>query len=138
MSRTDKDRPYRVRAADPYQPGRYARHSSYRYFWQGSTCGADDGCDLPDYHDRTPEPGYRDSRSGHDCTWELEHWVFSPYGEGPPRWYRNHVWHAPERVRERDDLAVARDLYNAGGPEALENFDFPNFQARNCAKYYYW
>jgi hypothetical protein len=140
MSNTDKDRPYRVQAADPYQPGRYPRHTSYRYYWKGSTCSAGDGCDLPDFHDRTPEPTWHQAKDGrvtHDCTWELEHWVFSPYGStAAPRWYTNHVWHAPERVRERDQLRAAAQLYNAG--DDLEDFDFANVHHKHCARGWYW
>jgi len=133
MSRTDKDRPYRVRAADPHQPGRYARHASYRYYWQGSSCmGAD--CDLPDFHDRRPTATWHQRNTGvpsPDCTWELEHWVTSPYGGSSPKWFTDHVWHNPERRRERDELRAARREYNAHGD--LEGFDFANFQGRHSA-----
>lgn len=136
MSRTDKDRPYRVRAADPHEQGRYPRHNcgGIRRRWQRTVEELE--CDLPDFHDRTPRGPRYWLHTVNVCTWDLDHWVFSPYGDGPPSWYRNHVWHAPERVRERDHLREAAKAYNAG--DDLEDYDFPNFQARSCAKYYYW
>ena len=56
-------------------------------------------------------------------------------GGGVPGWFVNAVWHAPERRRERDDLRDAARAFNAG--EDLEDFDFPNPQARNRGRYYY-
>lgn len=136
MSRTDKDRPYRVRAADPHQRGRYARHGGF-YYWQRSE-GGHPVCDLPDFHDRTPEASYFSGRDGHTCTWELEHYVFSPYGSGGvPKWYVRAFWHSPERTREREDLGAARRLYNAG--DDLEDFDFANYRSgRSSARWNFY
>jgi hypothetical protein len=134
MSRTDKDRPYNVRAADSHERGRYVHHGISRYWWRLDACTSGDGCDLPDYHDRTPEPTWHRRNSGqptHNCTWELEHWVFSPYGGSSPKWFTDSIWHNPERVRERDTLRGAAREWNAHGE--IDDFDFANYQGRHCA-----
>lgn len=58
------------------------------------------------------------------------------YGESVPGWFVKHVWREPERRRERDDLRDLAREYNTYGD--LEDDDFPNYQARNSAKWYYW
>jgi hypothetical protein len=58
-------------------------------------------------------------------------------GGGVPREYVRAVWHGPERRREREDLRAAARFYNAGGEDALEDFDFPCPQARNQARWLY-
>lgn len=132
MSRTDKDRPYRVRAADPYEPGRYAWHMHTPRYRHRTVPNADGSCDLADFHDRAPTLGWRGRwNNGPNCTWELEHWVFSPWGGSAPHWYRRIRWHGPERARERADLREAAKLFNAG--EDIDGFDFPSPQARHCA-----
>lgn len=134
MSRTDKDRSYRVRAADPFEHGRYASHYHARRAWQQHLWAesfAEDGvlreCDLPDFHDRQPV-GHR---SGTFCGWELEHWVFSPFGGSASQDFRRSFWHGPERRRERDGLGEIRKVANAGAD--LEDVDFNNRQARHSA-----
>lgn len=146
MSRTDKDRPWRVRASDPHQPGRRASHYHTRRLNQKGAFAehfAEDGllaeCDLPDFHDRRPSPpGWRAAVSeGTWCTWQLEHYVFSPYGVGGvPKWYVDYTWNNPERVRERSELGAARQRYNAG--DDLEDFDFPNYQHHHRAAWMYY
>jgi hypothetical protein len=124
MSRTDRDRPYRVRAADPHEP-RVAVHSHVPRWSRRPKAGdADYDCDLPDYHDRTPEDATtrRYTWNSPNCYWQMPYWVFSPYGGGPPKWYRDHVWTNPERLRERLELGEARKRWNAG--DLLEDFDF--------------
>lgn len=49
-----------------------------------------------------------------------------------PKWYTDHRWNNPERVRERDQLNSARHLYNTD-PEFIDDFDFPNPQHRHGA-----
>jgi hypothetical protein len=123
MSRTDRDRPYRVRSADPHEP-RVAVHSHVCRRWlHEPDCPVELTCDLPDSHDRTPEPPRR-WPSPTSCYWALAHWVYSPYRGvgGVPKWYRDSTWNNPERVRERDSLGDARKRWNAG--DDLEDFDF--------------
>lgn len=56
-------------------------------------------------------------------------------GRHVPRWYVNHVWTEPERVRERDQLRNLAREYNAHGD--LEDGDFPNWQHRRGATWYW-
>lgn len=57
------------------------------------------------------------------------------YGVSVPRWYRAHIWYEPERTRERDVLRETAKAYNAG--DDLEDWDFPNFQHRHGAGWYW-
>lgn len=57
---------------------------------------------------------------------------------GAPKWFNDHVWQNPERVRERDELKKAAALYNAGDWDDEFDFDFPNYQHRRNASWYYW
>jgi hypothetical protein len=122
MSRTDRDRPYRVRSADPHEP-REAVHSHVCRRWRHEPdCPHDLGCDLPDYHDRTPDsPTDKPRWTRPNCYWRLTYWVFSPYGGGPPKWYRDARWHNPERGRVRAHNVEWRKVANAGGD--LEDWD---------------
>ena len=52
-----------------------------------------------------------------------------------PRWYIEHVWHNPERVRERDQLGKMVKEYNAMGE--LDDADFPAHQSRHCASWWW-
>lgn len=58
---------------------------------------------------------------------------------GVPKWYTDHHWNNPERVRERDELKKAAALYNAGGWDEDDEFefDFPNYQHRRSAAWHY-
>lgn len=58
---------------------------------------------------------------------------------GVPKWFIDHTWNNPERVRERDELKKAVALYNGGDWEDEDfDFDFPNHQHRHGAGWYYW
>lgn len=93
-------------------------------------------CDLPDspvrQHPNPPRYG-----EYYHCRWSYE-WPWR-YGRrsyrhgGVPKWYVDHVWNGPERVRERDDLRALRDEYNAHGD--LEDGDFPCWQTRSFARW---
>lgn len=52
-----------------------------------------------------------------------------------PCWYIQHVWHDVERTRERDGLRELAKEYNGQGE--LDDGDFPNWQARYCACYWW-
>lgn len=72
------------------------------------------------------------------CTWEP---VYPPWRQArwlvwkrhTPRWFIQHTWSGPERVRERDLLGKMVREYNATGD--LADGDFPSWQARNCARW---
>lgn len=93
-------------------------------------------CDLSDVpvrqYPNRPRFGY----------WGYCHWdpVWPPRsrrrgfsGNAVPKWFIDHVWNGPERVRERDGLKALRDEYNAHGD--LEDGDFPCWQTRSFAKW---
>jgi hypothetical protein len=67
--------------------------------------------------------------------WPPYRHVHKLFGKRMPRWYVEHVWHNPERVRERDSLDKLAKEYNATG--GIEDGDFPNWQARGCASWYW-
>jgi hypothetical protein len=52
-----------------------------------------------------------------------------------PRWYIDHTWFNPERVRTRDDLGEMAKEYNANGE--LEDGDFANHQHRHCSGWWW-
>lgn len=91
-------------------------------------------CNLP------AEPHRHDStfvyrRRGSVCNWEPV-WpsrpeMFRLFKKGVPRWFVNHLWHGPERVRERDGLRDMVKEFNGNGD--LADGDFPGWQARHCA-----
>lgn len=130
MSRTDKDMPPWV-VAEWYEPS----HAK-QYVWDtpGFVC---QGCDLPDEPIRQYPNRVRFGRGGH-CRWTyVWPWTWGRrsyrHGGGVPKWFVDHVWNAPERRRERDDLRALRDEYNANG--YLEDGDFPCWQPRGCARW---
>lgn len=94
-------------------------------------------CDLPESAERSAN---RQPRRGVDtCTWEPI-WpryrdMRKLFGHPVPRWYIEHVWHNPERVRVRDDLAKMVKEYNGEGE--LDDPDFPNYRARHCAGWWW-
>ena len=60
------------------------------------------------------------------------------YSRPAPKWYRDHIWYNPERVRERDELRKAAALYNAGGWEDEDfDFDFPNNHHKHMGVWYW-
>lgn len=58
------------------------------------------------------------------------------YDGGVPNWARLSGWYKPERTRERLDLRTVAREYNAG--EDVDDFDFPNFQHRHEAGWWYY
>lgn len=125
MSRTDAHVPWWVRATW-YEPS----HSSHIY----------QPCNLPDVPVRSNprrRPGYPHT-GWLDCFWRPVHpsWrqVRRICGNTVPRWYVDHVWHDPERVRVRDGLTKICKQYNAG---VRDDWDFPNHQARHGASWHW-
>ena len=111
MSRTDKDRPWQIRAADSTEHCRkgnraYFRHNEYDHSRYGSC------------HD--------------GCGWTLPYIVLSQ----PPRDYVRAVWFGPERARERVGLLALRKERNTYYNVNVEDFheeDFHNKQHRHQA-----
>ena len=124
MSRTEAHAPWWTRAPW-YEPS------------HGLWCNRRYVCDLPDRPVR--HGGGRVHVLTQMCTWEP---AWPPYnrmhklfGSHVPGWYVDHVWHNPERVRERDQLGKMVKEYIATG--GIEDGDFPNWQARYSAVWYW-
>jgi hypothetical protein len=115
MSRTDKDRPYRVRAMDPLEPGRYERHwHDFTRRWFIGQRPDIDHCDLG------TNP-YADWRNRDWCTFELESWAYSPW-RNSHKDERRVIGHKPHRARARRDLEQIRQEFNAGIREEWDVF----------------
>jgi hypothetical protein len=134
MSRTDKHAPYWTWATW-YEPNHHLYCQFYRYRARGNT--RYEPCNLPESPVR--HTGARTRVHVPLCTWEPV-WpvryreVKRLFGKaGAPEWFIRHVWSGPERVRERDKLGKMVKEYNATG--GLDDGDFPNWQARHCARW---
>lgn len=126
MSRTDHHRPYLVRAADPLEPGRYARHyhelRTYRMYY-GVYHVTKDVCDLGDH----PYAHWR-SNERDDCTWEIG-WAFRPYSRKSTREERRAYYFSGERRRVKN---MARDVVKSyRTPLDVLDWDFDNRQHRH-------
>jgi hypothetical protein len=116
MSRTDHHMPHWVTAVW-YEPVHHrcvaGRRWSDRYRDRLP-------CDLPDRPVRHhPVLSHWRATAGTRCTWEPD-WDGVRSYPRPPRWYVEHVWHNPERVRVRDTLHAAAAEYRATGDTDLE------------------
>jgi hypothetical protein len=130
MSRTDKDKPWQLRAADG-QDGSYIRH----------VCGGRVPCDIDvDPYDFWKNAYNRTSPDArHYRVWKAPSCgptVPYAYFVHPPHWYVRHVWTGPERVRERAQLGEMVKEYNAGGD--LADGDFANYQHHHGAHWSWW
>lgn len=135
MSRTDKHAPYWT-WAPWYEPvhSLYCPNRANRS-WQKRT-DRTDACNLPERAVR--HGGGRTRGYVPLCTWEP---VWPSYRQAgwltwkrhTPRWFVHHVWSGTERRRERDNLGKLVKEYNANGD--LDDGDFPNYQARHCARW---
>lgn len=93
-------------------------------------------CDLPDVPIRQypNRPRYgRWATCRWDYVWPWRYGRRSYRHGGVPKWFVDHVWNGPERLRERDGLRALRDEYNAYGD--LEDGDFPCWQTRSYARW---
>lgn len=116
MSRTDHHMPHWV-TANWYEPVHFrcvnGRHWTDRHRDRLL-------CDLPDRPVRHhPVRSHWRATAGTRCTWEPDWTGVRPYSR-PPRWYVEHVWHNPERVRVRDVLRAAAAEYRGSGDTDLE------------------
>lgn len=157
MSRTDKDRPYRVKVQDEtyardedhdHRPKRGAycvthieQVTETHYSWlfkehrtrtytvrRGYYHYAEPTCDLGEF----PGQGKWYRWYNTQCGWSLPRHE-ARYYSTVPKWYVDHTWNNPERVRVRDRLREAAKSYNAG--EELDDYDFPNHQHRHRARW---
>lgn len=133
MSRTDAHAPYWT-WAPWYEPNHsisceFYVHRTWQRNWERMPCN------LPKRPVR--HAAHRPHRWVHLCTWEPiwpawreVRWLMHGH---QPRWFVKHVGHAPERVRERDQLGKMVKQYNATGE--LEDADFANYQSRHAARW---
>lgn len=126
MSRTDKDRPYWV-DAEYWEPWHYRCGNPNFYYWgYVSRTRPERECDLPPVplysHYRNVSfrrNGYK--RCGWVPVWEKhdEHGRNRPYPP-IPKWFIDHVWNNPARVRTRDECRKAVKEYRANGEVDVE------------------
>lgn len=117
MSRTDKDRPEWI--GDTY---RESHHIECRLDWKP--------CDLPEPNDANIYRRYT------RCSLEAirddgRHW----WMHSPPKWYTDHVWNNPQRVKERDRGRRMIAEYRATGDVDTE---IESFQHKHQSKWYWW
>lgn len=161
MSRTDKDRPYEVKVRDNTLD-REVRHnheprrifcitgeveSTYTtYSWKtgekiertstkrtGYYGTIDNPCDIEAFDSTRSDGGryrFRDGRCGYSLPFHEARWHTAP-----PKWYRDHVYHNPERVRTRDTLLAAKKDWNANGDTEIE---VEERQGRHSATWLWW
>lgn len=153
MSKTDKDRPYRIKVMDETLDREVHHNHIPRYVM----CVTGErvvesryrlwGADVVRISHHTVKTGFKrayprecvidQNKSWHDadCGYSLP-FHEARWHESPPREFIHHVWTGRERVRERDGLNNLRREYNAHGE--LEDGDFENRQARHSAHWLYW
>lgn len=123
MARTDKDVPDWA-SAEWYEAYHGCReHGIFRY-WQIGL--ARHSCDLPD----EPKIEHQNAKSRTHCEW-FPKVQTNPCGRAP-KWYVDHVWTEPERVRVRDKLGETIKEYRANVD--TEN-EFQNYHHRHSAKW---
>lgn len=140
MSRTDKDTPWWTRENVWWEPWHNPRclHYSYERFCKAAP-DPSFICTLPPEPKVTgqglPHYAHRLLNPDRDCIWVAD-W---PHGRNwqprPPKWYLDHVWNNPMRVKVRDKSRQAVKEYRATGEVDVE---LPLEQHRHCAHYYYW
>ena len=130
MSNTDAHMPHWV-TVEWYVPDHYrCQNGEHSLRWWNRN-GARE-CDLPDepVRHRPDRHSWRFQGERH-CTWEPDWTGVSPWPR-PRRWFVEHYWHNPERVRSRDTLRAAVADYRANG----DTFIAPDpRQARHSASW---
>lgn len=126
MSRTDKDKPWWVRATW-IEPSHAIRCPNY---WRHSNkhLARTHVCDLPAVPVLKPPAGYiRQWPRVPQCTWEPE-WPQRDrynYTHGPKKKDRHYDWWGPARARDRDAAVKARKQYLGSGgvdePKVMPN-----------------
>lgn len=131
MSRTDKDRPYWVRVRDQHE-ATLERHW-HAVGWRRQPAGHEPACDLAHFDTAA---GGRFVLWTFTCDRYIPNWASGGrwWSHAPGDWVKK-TWHGPERTRERAALKEAVYLFNAGGLESLDDYDFENRQARHCAQW---
>lgn len=121
MSRTDKDRPYRFRVRDPLE------HTIEHHDHATGDC---------DYEQWLANSKSRRWNWYNRCGRSFSRTTDYHYGKSVPKWYIDHTWNNPQRVRVRDSLNLAKQWYNGG--DDLEDFDPPNEQHHHRSSWYWW
>lgn len=134
MSRTDKQMPWWV-IAPWYEPCHARRcEFAHRYRWSG---GARAVCNLPTRAVRNAGryPKYGPEECFWTPVWPSWREATPLYVNPVPRWYVRHIWWGPERTRKRNKLGEMVKEYNSNAD--LDDGDFPNWQHRQCATWYW-
>lgn len=151
MSRTDKDRPYRVKVLDTTLPlvEDHIHHAHRVRSRRGMLDHPDHPdnnwstgtrvthvCDLPERGNRRIA-GHPTTSPGSCCTREVSSWAQPPWWHSgnPPKDFIAGKWTRPERRRKRDTLREATKTYNTTGD--LEGYDYPSFQHRHNATWWW-
>lgn len=126
MSRTDAHTPWWV-VAPWYEPWHFrCPYSLWGRDWSRE-------CTLPDEPVREQ---YFATKHGH-CHWSpmWPSWRQARWRHIPPtpKWFVDHHWNNPERVRERDQLGKMVKEFNATGMVA--DGDFANYRGRHGARW---
>ena len=124
MSKTDKDKPHWVQA-EWFEAYHFCQDYNARA-WQKFARP----CDLPPYPIRKRDHRYLGKNRTSRCEWfpktDINHHSV------PPKWFVNHVWLAPERVRQRDNIGEMKKEYRAS---RNIDYEFQNFHHRNNARW---
>lgn len=134
MSRTDKEMPWWV-IAPWYEPchARQCEFAQHNQWLKGPWLT----CNLPTRAVRNA--GRYPKYGREDCFWTP---VWPSWREArflraspAPRWHVQHIWSNRERTRKRSKLGEMAKEYNSNAD--LDDGDFPNWQYRQCATWYW-
>lgn len=118
MSRTDKDRPYRVREVDETAGVVYPDHWHTPRYWD--RFGDEHVCDLPERPETQCE--HPSSLGRLSCSFTTDADGGSKYFRGvPPRWFRQARFYRPDRTRVRTQTQTALKAWNGAGDRIIWN-----------------